>query len=146
MRFLCLSILTVIALLFVGCQTSPLNVDAMRPASIADVDAVREDLATSIGAVRDDLNAAQIASTSTTDVAGQLDANVAAAKAEASAPSASGGALIQAIAGSGVVPPGLDWLLSIFGPLLGLNAARNASRRKVLAKAAAPAPKPAVAA
>lgn len=130
-----------VALASFGCQTSPINVDAMRPASVADVDAVREDLATSIGAVKADLDAAKVPSVATTDVAGQLDANVAAAKANPSPGAA--GALIEAIVGSGVVPPGLDWILSLLAGFLGLKAggAAMAKRKKVVAP---PTPKPAV--
>lgn len=47
------------------------------------------------------------------------------------------GALVSAIAGSGVLPPWLDWAVTLLGTALGINVTRNASRKKALAKVAA---------
>lgn len=126
------------ALALAGCQTSPINGRAVLPASVADVDAVqadvdalRTDTRTSIDAVKTDLTAAKIDTTATGAALGSLDGKIEEAKNRP--PTAGvGGGIINALGGE--LPPWLDLILSIGGPLLGLNYARNRTRKPALAK------------
>ena len=132
-----------------GCKTSPIRWDAMAPASQADLDVLTDDVAkdrenTKAGfdAVAKDLEAANLAATETKAIAAQVQQK----SDEVAARPASGGipgALVTAIAGSGVLPPWLDWAVTLLGTALGINTTRNASRRKALAKVEANKAKPA---
>ena len=122
-----------------GCKTSPIRWDAMAPASQADLDVLTDDVAkdrenTKAGfdAVAKDLEAANLAATETKAIAAQVQQK----SDEVAARPASGGipgALVNAIAGSGVLPPWLDWAVTLLGTALGINTTRNASRKKALA-------------
>ena len=126
-----------------GCKTSPIRWDAMAPASQADLDVLTDDVAkdrenTKAGfdAVAKDLEAANLAATETKAIAAQVQHK---ADEVAARPASGGipGALVNAIAGSGVLPPWLDWAVTLLGTALGINTTRTASRRKALAKVAA---------
>lgn len=142
----CLACLAAIPL--VGCRTSPINGAALLPASQADLDALKADtdadrdtVVKGLDAVRADLTQAGIAVTQTEAAAAEAKRK---ADEVASRPESGGigGALISAIAGSGIVPPWLDWILTL---LLGgvttageVNRRRNKTRAAALAKVAAP--------
>ena len=134
-----LALLPVI-LALTGCKTSPIRWDAMAPASQADLDVLTDDVAkdrenTKAGfdAVAKDLEAANLAATETKAIAAQVQQR---ADEVAARPASGGipGALVTAIAGSGVLPPWLDWAVTLLGTALGINTTRNASRKKALAK------------
>lgn len=132
-----------LALALAGCKTSPIRLDALQPASQADLEVLsgdvakdRENTKAGFDAVAKDLEAANLAATETKAIAAQVQQHA----DEVIARPASGGipgALVSAIAGSGVLPPWLDWAVTLLGTALGINVTRNASRKKALAKVAA---------
>lgn len=131
------------ALALAGCKTSPIRWDAMAPASQADLDVLTEDVAkdrenTKAGfdAVVADLKKIGAEAEDTKKAAAEVGKK---ADEVAARPASGGipGALVNAIAGSGVLPPWLDWAVTLLGTALGINTTRNASRRKALAKVAA---------
>lgn len=115
-----------------------IDTDAVAIASVADVKAVvaqadtdRTNTADGFKAVRDDLAKVNIATEATGQQVGKLDAEIARPKP---APSGVAGALVNAIAGSGVLPGWLDWIVTLGAGALGINVTRNASRKRSLAK------------
>jgi len=115
-----------------------IDTDAVAPASVADVKAVvaqadtdRSNTADGFKAVRDDLAKVNIATEATGQQVGKLDAEIARPKP---APSGVAGALVNAIAGSGVLPGWLDWIVTLGATALGINVARNRTRKPALAK------------
>lgn len=131
-------------LAFVGCKTAPINFEAMQPASQADLKVLEADVAqdrtntkAALDAVAADLAKAGIGADATTAAANTVQAKV---DEVGQRPPSGGipGALISAIAGSGIVPPWLDWILTLLGTATGINMTRNASRKKALAKVATP--------
>ena len=137
-----LAVVPVLAL--VGCKTAPINFEAMQPASQADLKVLEADVAqdrtntkAALDAVAADLAKAGIGADATTAAANTVQAKV---DEVGQRPPSGGipGALISAIAGSGIVPPWLDWILTLLGTATGINMTRNASRKKALAKVATP--------
>lgn len=127
-----------------GCKTSPINFEAMQPASQADLSLLADDVSkdranTKAGfdAVAADLSKANIAADETKKIAAQVQQK---ADEVAARPASGGipGALISAIAGSGIVPPWLDWAVTLLGTAFGINVQRNRTRAKALAKVTAP--------
>lgn len=134
------------ALALAGCKTSPIRFDALQPASQADLEVLTDDVAkdrenTKAGfdAVARDLEAANLAATETKAIAAQVERK---ANEVAARPASGGipGALVSAIAGSGVLPPWLDWAVTLLGTALGINVQRNRSRKKALATVAGTKP------
>lgn len=134
-----------VALALAGCKTSPIRFDALQPASQADLEVLsadvskdRENTKAGFDAVAKDLEAANLAATETKAIAAQVQQK---ADEVAARPASGGipGALVSAIAGSGVLPPWLDWAVTLLGTALGINVTRNASRKKALATVAKPA-------
>lgn len=116
-----------------------IDTDVIAPASIADVKAVaaqadtdRVNTADGFKAVQADLAKVNIATEATGQQVGRLDEEIAKPKA---APSGVAGALINAIAGSGVLPGWLDWIVTLGATALGINVARNRTRKPAIAKA-----------
>lgn len=145
---LALALLPVI-LALTGCKTSPIRFDALAPASQADLEVLTEDVAKDRENVRAGFDAvvsdlkkigaeAEATKAAAAEVGKKAD-EVAARPATGGVP----GALIAAVAGSGIVPPWADWILTLLGTALGINTTRNASRRKALAKVEANKAKPA---
>lgn len=141
-RFLLIVAVIVGASTVIGCRTSPINGKALLPASQADLDALKADtdadrdtVIAGLDAVKADLTKAGIAVTETEAAAAEAKRK---ADEVAARPPSGGvpGALIAALGGN--LPPWLDWLLTLGAGALGINTTRNASRKKALAKAAAP--------
>lgn len=148
MKHTLLALLPVI-LALAGCKTSPIRWDALAPASQADLEVLTEDVAKDRENVRAGFDAVV---SDLKKIGAEAEATKAAAAEvgkksdEVAARPASGGipgALVNAIAGSGVLPPWLDWAVTLLGTALGINTTRNASRRKALAKVEANKAKPA---
>lgn len=123
-----------------GCTGTTVNPRGFAPASLADVDQVREEAKSdreatgkAFGAVREDLTKAQIATDNLSKAEGDLKAHADEIAARPM-PSGLGGALVNAIAGSGVLPGWLDWLVTLGATALGINVARNKTRKQSLAK------------
>ena len=117
-----------------------IDTDVLAPASVADVKAVQSDVDTlrtdtraGIDAVRADLSTAKIDTTATGKALDSLDGKIEEAK-NRPAPSGVAGALVNAIAGSGVLPGWLDWIVTLGATALGINVARNRTRKPALAK------------
>lgn len=142
-------ILAAVAVAFVatalaGCRTSPIRLDALQPASQADLEVLsvdvskdRENVKAGFDAVAKDLEAANLAATETKAIAAQVQRH---ADEIGARPTSGGipGALVSVIAGSGVLPPWLDWAVTLLGTAFGINVQRNRSRAKALAKVSAP--------
>ena len=134
----------ILALALVGCKTAPINFEAMQPASQADLSLLADDVAqdrtntkAALDAVAADLAKAGIGADATKDAANAVQAKA----DEVGARPVSGGipgALISAVAGSGIVPPWLDWILTLLGTATGINMTRNRTRARALAKVSAP--------
>lgn len=143
MKYLAL-LVVVPVLALAGCKTAPINFEAMQPASQADLSLLEADVVqdrtntkAALDAVAADLAKAGIGADATTAAANTVQAKV----DEVGARPPSGGipgALIAAVAGSGIVPPWLDWALTLLGTAFGINVQRNRTRAKALAKVATP--------
>ena len=128
----------VVALSAAACKTSPVRWDAFAPASQADLDTLsadvardRDNLRAGLTAVAKDLESANVEARETKAIATQVQRT---AEEVAKRPASGGvpGALVNAIAGSGVLPGWLDWLLTLLGTALGINVARNRTRKAAL--------------
>ena len=141
-----LALVVPVALALAGCKTSPIRFDALQPASQADLEVLTDDVAkdrentkNGFDAVVADLKKigaeAEATKAAAAEVGKKAD-EVAARPASGGIP----GALVSAIAGSGVLPPWLDWAVTLLGTALGINVQRNRSRKKALATVAGTKP------